>query len=76
MLTNAEIVILSMQYSYAHIRKILYDVLPDGSNIAQVSLAYNIPVSAISHWHGRALGNPDAYALKDEPGFVLAKIVD
>lgn len=76
MLTNAEIVILSMQYSHQHIRNILQDILPDGSNIAQVSQAHNVSVEAVSHWHGRVSKAPDAYELKDEPGFVLAKIVD
>lgn len=76
MLTNVEIIILSMQYSHDHIRKILYDVLPDGSNIAQVSQAHNIAISAITHWHGRASKDPDAYELQESPGFVLAKIVE
>lgn len=76
MLTNAEIIILSMQYSHDKIRKILCDVLPDGSNIAQVSQAHNIEISAITHWHWRASINPDAYELQESPGFVLAKIVE
>jgi hypothetical protein len=76
MLTNIEIIILSMQYSHGKIRKILCNVLPDGSNIAQVSQAHNIEISAITHWHGRASKDTDAYELKDEPGFVLARIVE
>jgi hypothetical protein len=41
-----------------------------------VSQAHNIAISAITHWHGRASSDPDAYELQDEPGFVLAKIVE
>ena len=76
MLTNVEIIILSMQYSHEQIRKILRDVLPDGSNIADVSQAHNIAISALSHWHGRASSNPEAYELQESPSFVLAKIVE
>ena len=76
MLTTAEIIILSMQYSHESIRKVLRDVLPDGSNIAEVSVQHNIPVCAISHWCRRARHNAETYELKEEPGFVLARIVD
>ena len=76
MLTTAEIIILSMQYSHESIRTVLHDVLPDGSNIAEVSTMHNIPVCAISHWFKRTQHNAETYELKDEPGFVLAKIVE
>lgn len=75
MLTNAEIIILSMQYSREKIRTVLHDVLPDGSNIEEVSAQHNISVEAIAHWYERSERIIDAYDI-DHSGFVLADILD
>jgi len=72
-MTNIEIIILSLRYKRSKIRCILLDVNKDGSNIAEVSAKYNIPVEAITHWYERSQHTPEAYDL-DRCGFVLAKI--
>ena len=72
-MTNIEIILLSLRYKRSKIRRVLLDLDKDGSNIAEVSTRYNIPVESISHWYERSQHTPEAYDL-DRCGFVLAKI--
>ncbi|PCI57213.1 MAG: hypothetical protein COB36_02820 [Alphaproteobacteria bacterium] len=46
-MTNIEIILLSLRYKRSKIRRVLLDIDKDGSNIAEVSTRYNIPVESI-----------------------------
>lgn len=76
-MTDLERLMISISYKSSDKRRMLLEVFPCGSNIADVAWANNCPEEILRGWcdlSQRVCGayNLDAYR---NPGFVLAEIV-
>lgn len=75
-MTNLDKLLISIRYSNSEKRNILFELLPDASNIDEVSKTHNIPIEIVRDWYDlseRVLG---AYRLDEHrnAGFLLAQI--
>lgn len=76
-MTDLERLMISISYKQSDKRRMLLEVLPCGSNIADVARANNCPEEILRGWYDlsqRVFGayNLDAYC---NPGFVMVEIV-
>ena len=75
-MTNLDKLLISIRYSNSEKRGILLELLPDASNIADVSIAHNLPIEIIRDWYDMSERVLGAYRLDEHrhPGFILAQI--
>jgi hypothetical protein len=76
-MTDLDRLMISISYKNSDKRRMLLEVWPCGSNIAEVARANNCPEEILRGWYDLSLRvfgayNLDAYR---NPGFVLAEIV-
>ena len=75
-MTSLDKLLISIRYSNSEKRNILFEFLPDASNIDEVAKTHNIPIEIISDWYYLAERILGAYRLDEHRhvGFLLAHI--
>lgn len=75
-MTNLDKLLISIRYSNSQRRGILLALLPDASNIDEVSKAHNLPIEVIRSWYDMSERVLGAYRLDEHrhAGFLLAHI--